>query len=229
MTAGSHIATTPVPSPVSETIPQQEAPPPPYSPAAPPYDELQPPSSQTAQRQRRPHGPTPTDRLAAEIGKARLYLHGQAVRAEDGVNAALERAFGLERTFTSTVASLAPPRESGERLLPGLCYVLVASMAGSIVARRRTFVLRAAAPLALGYAAARLALPVTTRNVGDLLWRFETERLPPAVADAHLATRDSVRRGYSFVATHARLGRDYVDDKVRATRTLVEDWVKQGK
>ena len=225
--AGDHIATTPVPSPVSETIPRgDDDPPPPYTPAAEPQSQLE---YHDDDQHRRRHGPTPTDRLAAEIGRARLFLHAQAVRAEDGVNGALERAFGLERTFTSTVASLAPPRESGERLLPGLCYVLVASMAGSIVARNRGFLLRASAPLALGLGAGYLALPVTMRNVGDLLWRFEVERLPPAVSEAHLAARDGLQRSYSFAAVHARLGRSYVDDKVRAARDVVEDWVKQGK
>ena len=231
VTPGDHITTTPVPSPVSETIPREDDPPPPYTPAAAAAAESQ---SQLEHhddndQHRRRHGPTPTDRLAAEIGRARLFLHAQAVRAEDGVNGALERAFGLERTFTSTVASLAPPRESGERLLPGLCYVLVASMAGSIVARNRGFLLRASAPLALGLGVGYLALPVTMRNVGDLLWRFEVERLPPAVAEAHLAAREGVQRSYSFAAVHARLGRSYVDDKVRAARDVVEDWVKQGK
>ena len=95
--------------------------------------------------------------LTHGIGFDRSYWDFPAVHGRNYsyVNAALERAFGLERAFTTTVASLAPPRESGERLLPGLCYVLVASMAGSIVARnRRLWVVRAAAPLALGLAAA---------------------------------------------------------------------------
>lgn len=143
------------------------------------------------------------------------------------MNGAMDRAFRLEQTFTTTIASLAPPRESGEKLLPGLCYVLVASMAGSIVARNRNLVVRAAAPLALGVGAGWLVVPVTMRNASDLLWRFE-QRVP-AVADAHLAARDGVQRGWGFARAHVAVGRDFVDAKVHAARDLVEGWVKQGK
>ncbi len=59
----------------------------------------------------------------------------------------MDKAFALEQSFTSTVASLAPPaRESGERLMPGLIYVLVAAMAGSIVTRNRNILLRSSVP-----------------------------------------------------------------------------------
>ncbi|RYO81372.1 hypothetical protein DL766_002807 [Monosporascus sp. MC13-8B] len=221
-------SSTPVPSPASETIPQEEKEPP----KSPPSSSSSPSSpfsfsSSSHQQQSLQRGPTPTDRLAAQIGQARLFLYRQATRAEDAVNRAADRAFDLERTFTGTVASLAPPRESGERLLPGLAYVLVASMAGSIVSRNRSLALRAAAPLAFGVGAGWLALPVTMRNVSDLLWRFE-QRVP-AVADAHLAARDGVRQGWRFARVHAELGRDYVEEKVHTARNLVEDWVRQGK
>ncbi|RYO99798.1 hypothetical protein DL764_006691 [Monosporascus ibericus] len=221
-------SSTPVPSPASETIPREEKEPP----KSPPSSSSSPSSpfsfsSPQQQQQQSQRGPTPTDRLAVQIGQARLFLYRQATRAEDAVNRTADRAFDLERTFTGTVASLAPPRESGERLLPGLAYVLVASMAGSIVSRNRNLMLRAAAPLAFGVGAGWLVLPVTMRNVSDLLWRFE-QRVP-AVADAHLAARDGVRQGWRFARAHAELGRDYVDEKVRTARDVVEDWVKQGK
>ncbi|RYP27442.1 hypothetical protein DL767_007686 [Monosporascus sp. MG133] len=218
---------TPVPSPASETIPPEEKEPPKSLPSSSSSPSSPFSFSSSQQQQQSPRGPTPTDRLAAQIGHARLFLYRQATRAEDAVNRAADRAFDLERTFTETVASLAPPRESGERLLPGLAYVLVASMAGSIVSRNRNLVLRAAAPLAFGVGAGWLALPVTMRNVSDLLWRFE-QRVP-AVADAHLAARDGVRQGWRFARAHAERSRGYVDEKVRTARDLVEDWVRQGK
>ncbi|KAK8088875.1 hypothetical protein PG997_003836 [Apiospora hydei] len=158
----------------------------------------------------RPHGPTPTDRLAEQIGKARLFLYKQATTAEDAVNAAMDRAFHLEKSFTSTVASLAPPRESGERLMPGLVYVLVAGMAGSIVTRNRNLVFRAALPLALGVGAGWLVIPVTMTN-------------------AHLQARESFKRTWHAAKAHSDLSKRYVDDKVMTARDTVEDWVKKGK
>ncbi|KAI8632184.1 putative mitochondrial protein [Xylariaceae sp. FL1651] len=204
------ISTTPVPSPVSDTIPTSATPP-----------------SRPEEHQGSPRSPTPTDRLASQIGKARLFLYKHAVAAEDGINAAVDRAFHLERSFTSTVASLAPPRESGEQLMPGLVYVLVASMAGSIVARNRNIVLRASLPLALGIGAGWLVIPVTMGNVSDLLWTYEKRF--PAVADAHLRTREGIQHAWHMTKLHADLGKSYVDEKVSDARDTVESWVKKGK
>ncbi|KAI6082126.1 apolipo protein O-domain-containing protein [Hypoxylon rubiginosum] len=198
--------TTPVPSPASETIPPTSA-----------------PSEQT----HKPHSPTPTDRLAVEIGKARLFLYRYATATEDAVNNTIDSAFNLEQSFTSTVASLAPARESGEKLMPGLVYVLVASMAGSIISRNRNILLRASVPLAFGVGAGWLLIPVTMTNVSDLLWRYE--RRFPAVADAHLQTRKGIQDAWSFARVHVDVGKHYVDDKVSDARDVVEGWVKKGK
>ncbi|KAI0540757.1 apolipo protein O-domain-containing protein [Xylaria digitata] len=204
-------STTPIPSLTSDTIPASS------KPFPEPEDE-----EQVVSRR-----PTPTDRLAAQIGKARLFLYKQAVSAEDGVNAAVDRAFNLERSFTSTIASLAPSRESGEQLMPGLVYVLVASMAGSIIARNRNILLRASLPLALGIGAGWAVIPVTMGNVSDLLWTYE-QRFP-AVADTHLRTREGIQRAWYMTKIHAELGKTYVDDKVSDARDVIEDWVKKGK
>ncbi|KAG4216639.1 hypothetical protein PC116_g34880, partial [Phytophthora cactorum] len=146
---------------------------------------------------------------------------------EDAVNGAIDSAFHLEQSFTETIASLAPPRESGEKLMPGLVYVLVASMAGSIITRNRNIVLRASLPLAFGVGAGWLLLPVTMTNVSDLLWRYE--RRFPAVADAHLKTRQSIQDAWRFARVHVDVGKNYVDQKVSDTRDIVESWVKKGK
>ncbi|KAI0446813.1 apolipo protein O-domain-containing protein [Xylaria telfairii] len=204
-------SSTPVPSPASDTIP----------PSAKPFPEPE----EELQIIRR--GPTPTDRLAAQIGKARLFLYKQAVSAEDGVNTAVDKAFHLEQSFTSTIASLAPPRESGEQLMPGLVYVLVASMTGSIMSRNRNIFLRASLPLALGIGAGWLVIPVTMGNVADLLWTYEKRF--PAIADTHIRTREGIQRAWYMTKLHAQLGKNYVDDKVTDARDVVEDWVKKGK
>lgn len=173
-----------------------------------------------------PRRPTPTDRLAVHIGRARMFLYNQAVTAEDAVNGAVDRAFNLEQSFTSTVASLAPPRESGERLMPGAVYVLVAAMAGSIVARNRNLLLRAATPVAFGVGAGWVALPVTMNNVSALSWKYE-QRFP-AVASTHVKARESVEQGLRFAKVHKDLGVRYVDDKVTSVREAVEGWVRKG-
>ena len=196
----------------------------PLAPSTPTADE---PTTTTAPLTLRTRSPTPTDRLAAQIGHARLFAYAQACVAEDAVNSAMARAFALEHAFTSTIASLAPPRESGEKLMPGLIYVLVAGMAGSIVARNRNVLLRGAAPLALGLGAAWAVIPVTMGNVGGLVWEYEKK--VPALAEAHVKTREGVERGVYMAKVHAELAQRKVYEGVRDARELMEGWVRKGK
>lgn len=157
----------------------------------------------------------------------RLALYGYAVAAENKVNSTMDSAFDLEHSFTSTIASLAPSRESGEQLMPGAIYVLVAAMAGSIITRNRGFVLRASLPLAFGVGAGWAVIPITMRNVADLTWKYE-ERFP-VVAQSHIRLRESILRGISFAKVHSDLGVRYVDEKVTDAREVVEGWVHKGK
>ncbi|KAH8890934.1 hypothetical protein GQ53DRAFT_163485 [Thozetella sp. PMI_491] len=175
----------------------------------------------------KPRGPTPTDRLAVEIGRARLFLYKQACVAEDAVNSGMDKAFSLEQSFTSTLASLAPPRESGERLMPGLIYVLVAAMAGSIVTRNRNILLRGSVPVALGVGAAWAVIPVTMTNVSELLWKYEQKF--PVVAEAHIRARESIQQGWSMAKVHTEVAGRTVNEKVGEARDTVEGWVRKGK
>lgn len=190
----------------------------PESPAAPSLQEV------VVSHQR---GPTPTDRLAAQIRDARLFLYRHVCNAEDAVNRSMDRAFNLEKSFTDTIAGLAPPEESGEKLMPGLVYVLVAAMAGSIVTRRNNILLRTTVPAAFGVAMGWTTIPVTMGNVSNLAWKYE-QRFP-VVAEGHIRTREAWQNSISFARAHAQVGRDLVDEKVKSARETVEDWVRKGK
>lgn len=111
--------------------------------------------------------------------------------------------------------------------MPGSLYVLVAAMAGSIVSRNRNIVLRAAAPLVVGIGAGWIVLPITMRNVSDLLWKYE-QRFP-AVADGHIRTREGVEKAWRMARVHTQQAVNIVDDKVSSGREAVEGWVKKGK
>lgn len=171
--------------------------------------------------------PTPTDRLAAGIGHARIALYKQETRAEDTVDDAMTRTLRLEHSFTSTLRSLAPPKESGEKVFPGALYVLVSSMAGSIITRNRNIFLRATIPAAIGVGAAYAILPITTKNVGDLVWTYE-ERYP-GLADAHLKTKARMARFWETGKAHSAMTVGMLQDKVGETREKMEDWVKKGR
>lgn len=227
--------TRPVKKPIYDDFditPSKPSPPAPAAteePAAPPAVISTPAPAVAEQQDHQPssHGPSPTDRLAVQIGRARLFLYRHALRAEDAVNRTMDRAFDLEQSFTNTIASLAPPRESGEKLMPGAIYVLVAAMAGSIVTRRSNILLRATAPVALGIGAGWTVLPITMGNVADLAWKYE-QRFP-VVAENHLKIREGIERGISFAKVHSEVGARYVDEKVTDVRETVEAWVKKGK
>lgn len=139
----------------------------------------------------------------------------------------MTRFLRLESDFTSTVASLAPPRESGERVLPGSVYVLVAAMAGSIITRNRNILLRATVPVAAGIGCSYYVLPITTRNVGDLVWKYE-ERYP-VIRDNHLAAKERITRFFETGKAHSQMGLAMAEEKVSGVRDTLEDWVKKGK
>lgn len=108
--------------------------------------------------------PTPTDRLEKQIRHVRLWLHDQAVTAEQQFNKGLTWAFRKETNIANTIASLAPAAETGEQLFPGLIYVLVSTCAGSIMSRNRNILIRASFPLAVGVTAGEQYNP----SVGDV-------------------------------------------------------------
>ncbi|KAL1998592.1 hypothetical protein VTN02DRAFT_5921 [Thermoascus thermophilus] len=182
--------------------------------------------STTPAAQQQPASPSPTDILTAQVRQVRLFLYERCLAAETGFNDLLSRVLRVENAFTDTVASLAPAPESGERLLPGGIYVLVAAMAGSIVARNRGLVLRAVTPLGFGTVAAWTLLPVTMRNVSDLVWEYEKK--VPAVAEQHLRIRRSAEHIWYTGLAHSAMARARMEEKIGQGREKLEEWVRKG-
>ena len=181
----------------------------------------------TVTRPTRSSGPSPTDRLAVQIGKTRMFLYAHVAAAENKINNTMTKALDLENSFTSTIASLAPPKESGEKLMPGSVYVLVAAMTGSIITRNRNVLLRGAVPAAIGIAAGWVVLPNTMQNVSNLLWKYEQKF--PVVADTHLRARSGIEKAIYMAKLHTEQGKRIVDEKVAEGRESVEGWVRKGK
>jgi MICOS complex subunit MIC26 len=171
--------------------------------------------------------PTPTDRLAIQIGKSRMFIYAHIAAVEDKVNSMMDSFFHLENSFTGTIASLAPSSESGEKLMPGCLYVLVAAMSGSIISRNRNIFLRGAVPVALGIGAGWIVLPVTMRNISDLLWTYEEKF--PVLAEGHLRTRKSIEKAWDMAKLHKDHAVRVVDEKISEGREAIEGWVKKGK
>lgn len=171
--------------------------------------------------------PTPTDKLAAQIRNGRLALHSYATRTEDAINNGMTRFMSAEHSFTNTIASLAPPKESNEKLLPGGIYVLVAAMAGTIVSRNRNVLFRFVTPILTGVVAAHYVVPRTTENVGNLIWQYEKRF--PVIADNHIRTKEGVRHFIETGKAHSQMGLAMAEEKVQGVRESVQDWVKKGR
>ena len=154
-------------------------------------------------------------------------MHRYAVAAEDAVNGGMDRFMDAEHSFTSTIASLAPPKESNEKLLPGGIYVLVAAMAGSIISRNRNILIRFVTPIITGVTTANYVVPRTTENVGNLIWRYEEKY--PVVRDNHLRISQGVRHFIETGKAHSQMGLAMAEERVQEARDSVEDWVKKGR
>ncbi|KAL8771878.1 MAG: hypothetical protein Q9209_002816 [Squamulea sp. 1 TL-2023] len=192
------------------------------------YDDLPPLRSKSPSKSPEPSAasPTPTDRLASQIRRARIAMHGYSASAETRFNNFMSAVLAQERSFTSTIASLAPPRESNERIMPGALYVLVAAMSGSILARNRNVLLRATVPFAVGVGAAWVVLPITTRNVADLVWTYEEKA--PLIAENHLRVRGAAIEGWKQIRLRGEKVGERSEETVREARKAVEGWVSKG-
>ncbi|KAJ6261125.1 LOW QUALITY PROTEIN: hypothetical protein Dda_3790 [Drechslerella dactyloides] len=173
------------------------------------------------------HRATPTERLATEIGTGRRALYTQVVKVQRSLDDLFDRYLHIEHTVTTTIADIAPSQRSGETVIPGVLFVAISAMAGSVLARRRMFPLRVLAPVVTGVAASWYFLPETTRNVADLAWRWEQK--VPAVAEAHLATRRGVEDGWSAATGTYRQARETVEESTAKARRTIEGWVRNSK
>lgn len=158
--------------------------------------------------------------------QARLFVYRNSLAVENSFNDFLSRALNVENAFTNTVASLAPSPESGEHFMPGGVYVIVAAMAGSIVSRNRGLILRGASPLVFGTVAAWSLLPVTMRNVSDLVWDYEKK--VPAVADGHVQLREKAEHIWNTGIAHSGMTRGIMEEKIGEARKKLEEVVSKG-
>lgn len=146
---------------------------------------------------------------------------------EDGLNNTLSYAFKKEEYFTNTIASLAPAPQTGEQLLPGVIYVLVATLAGSIVSRNRGLFLRATVPLAVGITAGWMLIPVTMRNTSDLIWEYE--KRVPVVSETHATVGGFARQAWREMSARGKVVSEKADVAASDVRRGIEGWVEKGK
>ncbi|PCH42756.1 hypothetical protein WOLCODRAFT_138052 [Wolfiporia cocos MD-104 SS10] len=119
--------------------------------------------------------------LETQIGAARTAATATYRDARAQVQAVVSRWIGVEHAVEARIKSLVDPTEP---LTPGVLYVGVATLSGSILARTRALPARLLLPPVLLVLSARHFLPKTAANVAAYLGSLEDTYLP-ALAEKH--------------------------------------------
>jgi len=125
--------------------------------------------------------------LETQIGAARRAVTGVTRDVHAQVHGVVSKWIGIEHAVEHRVKSLIAPDEP---LTPGLLYVGVASLTGSILARNSSVFSRVLLPPALFYLSSKYFIPKTTQNVSNYAGSLEEKHFPTlaqkhAVAIAH--------------------------------------------
>jgi len=123
-------------------------------------------------------------------------------------NYALASVLNAPHSVLDRVKSLIAPDEP---LTPGLLYVGVASLTGSILARNRTIFSRFLFPPAFFYLSFKFFLPKTLQNVSDYAGSLEEKHFPNLAHKHAVATAHS-RMTWDRLRTAGVDGRDKLQD-----------------
>lgn len=150
--------------------------------------------------------------LEEQVGSARRYVVDSTRHASDALRGQISKWIGVEQAVESKVSSLIP---ADEPLTPGLLYVGVATLAGSVFTRYRSFPIRILTPPLLFVGSLNYFLPKTTHNLADYYLEVEQRRLPPQVRDARVWTNEK---------WHALVGetRQGLESAKRQTSSIVD-------
>jgi len=123
---------------------------------------------------------TPSE-LERQIGVARRAVTDVYLKAHREVQGVVSKWIGIEQAVERRVKSIIVPEEP---LTPGLLYVGVSALTGSILARNRSIFTRFALPPTLLLLSFDHFLPKTYHNLSSYLGSLEDKYIP-AVAEKH--------------------------------------------
>ena len=113
--------------------------------------------------------------LERQIGSARRAVSSVTAETRGSVRSLVDRWISLERSVEGEVKSLIPDTEP---LTPGLLYVGVATLAGSIFTRYRAFPIRMLTPPLAAIIAVNTTNPQLAANLGAYYTQTERKYLP---------------------------------------------------
>ncbi|EPQ30704.1 uncharacterized protein PFL1_01605 [Pseudozyma flocculosa PF-1] len=118
--------------------------------------------------------PTQTE-LERQIGSARRGLQGATKETREALSGSIEKWIGVERKIEKEVKSLVP---ADEPLTPGLLYVGVATLTGSVFTRFRSFPIRFITPPLFLVASLNYFQPKLATNLSSYYVELEKAHAP---------------------------------------------------
>ncbi|PWN51635.1 hypothetical protein IE53DRAFT_361419 [Violaceomyces palustris] len=113
--------------------------------------------------------------LERQIGSLRRSLSDVSKDARESVKGGVDKWISIEKGIENEVKSVIP---SDEPLTPGILYVGVATLAGSVFTRFRSFPIRLVAPPLMMVGSLQYFLPKTSSNLAQYYDRFEQAKFP---------------------------------------------------
>ncbi|KAI0628586.1 apolipo protein O-domain-containing protein [Trametes polyzona] len=160
---------------------------------------------------------TPSE-LEKQIGVARRAVTATYLDAHARVQNVISRWIGVEQAVESRVKSLVAPDEP---LTPGILYVGVATLTGSVLARNRLF-WRLTLPPTLLVLSLNHFLPKTTHNVSTYLSELEEKHFP-TFAEKHEIAKAHSAMTWERVKDATKSGRDSFSNGVAELVGRVEE------
>ncbi|KDR78121.1 hypothetical protein GALMADRAFT_94652 [Galerina marginata CBS 339.88] len=146
--------------------------------------------------------------LEKEIGVARRHVMRTYADAHAHVQGWVSKWIGVEHAVENRVKSIISPEES---MTPGLLYVGVATLTGSILARNRIILTRLLLPPIFLVASAHHFLPKTTGNLADYLGQLE-ETYFPTLAQKHEVAKAHSQMTWERMKEATKSGREQVNN-----------------
>ncbi|EIW54815.1 uncharacterized protein TRAVEDRAFT_39308 [Trametes versicolor FP-101664 SS1] len=160
---------------------------------------------------------TPSE-LEKQIGVSRRAVTTTYLDAHSRVQSVISRWIGVEQAVESRVKSLVAPDEP---LTPGILYVGVATLTGSVLARNRIF-WRLTLPPTLLILSLNHFLPKTTHNVSSYLAELEEKHFP-AFAEKHEIAKQHSAMTWYRAKDATQSGREKFSSGVAALVGRVEE------
>ncbi|KII83788.1 hypothetical protein PLICRDRAFT_702358 [Plicaturopsis crispa FD-325 SS-3] len=148
--------------------------------------------------------------LELHIGTARRAIQATVADATTRVHGVVDRWIGVEHAVESRVKSLIDPTEP---LTPGVLYVGIATLTGSILARSRALPLRIALPPTLLVLSLQQFLPKTASNISAYGGELE-ERFFPTLAQKHAVANAHTAMAVEMAKDRARGSREWLGGAV---------------